>query len=45
MRSFSSQDELTLNGYQKHVESQKAPPPLTDEEHIMKELDAAQVII
>ena len=37
------QEELTLEGYNKHLESQKAAPPLTDAEHELKLLRESEV--
>ena len=38
-----SQEELTLDGYKKHLESQQAAPPLTDAEHELKLLRESEV--
>ncbi len=40
---LSLQDELTLEGYRKHLESEKAEPPLTDAERELKEMHEAEV--
>ena len=43
--SLSLQEDLTLEGYNKHLESQKAAPPLTDAEHELKLLRESEVNI
>lgn len=39
----SFQEELTLEGYKRHLESQKAEPPLTDAEQELKMLKESEV--
>ncbi len=41
--ALSSQEDLTLDGYKKHLESQNAAPPLTDAEHELKLLRESEV--
>ena len=41
--SFLFQDDFTLKGYRQHRESVDAPPPLTESEQLLQDINLSEV--